>query len=260
MVVAVDRRSPTPTPTSCRTTRRTTATWAPSGCSSSSAARATSSTCAASPASRPTPTATRASSAPSPRTPASTSSARRSPTGRRPRHRADHRPAQRGHAHRRRLDVGHRQRHRRRVQDGRCALSCRSSARTTSASLRSCWTDNYPGLIGAAVTNPASVGGAGVALALQILDGKAPADKTVLLTPPVWDNVTDDGKAALAAATDPSLDPTTGPWACRSRTGRPTPRTSSWPARARASSHPTVAVSRGAGSAGTPRTIPQPHP
>jgi ribose transport system substrate-binding protein len=67
---------------------------------------------------------------------------------------------------------------------------------------------NYPGLIGAAVTNPGSVGGAGVALALRILDGNAPADKLSLLTPQVWDNVSDAGKAALALASDPSLDPT----------------------------------------------------
>ncbi len=66
---------------------------------------------------------------------------------------------------------------------------------------------DYPGLIGAAATNPGSVGGAGVALALQILDGKAPASQTTLLTPQVWDNVSDAGKAALAAANDPTLDP-----------------------------------------------------
>ena len=35
---------------------------------------------------------------------------------------------------------------------------------------------NEPGLKGAAVTNPASIGGAGVTLALQILDGKKPAE------------------------------------------------------------------------------------
>ncbi len=69
-------------------------------------------------------------------------------------------------------------------------------------------TTNSPGLTGAAVTNPGSVGGAGVALALRILDGDPPADKLSLLTPEVWDNVSDAGKAALAAASDPSLDPT----------------------------------------------------
>ena len=63
------------------------------------------------------------------------------------------------------------------------------------------------GLKGAAVTNPGSVGGAGVALALQILNGKAPAEKTVLVDPVVWDNTSDAGKALLASAANPSLSP-----------------------------------------------------
>ena len=64
------------------------------------------------------------------------------------------------------------------------------------------------GLVGAAVTNPGSVGGAGVALALQILGGTMPAAQTTLLTPVVWENVTPEGKAAIAAAADPAIDPT----------------------------------------------------
>ena len=63
------------------------------------------------------------------------------------------------------------------------------------------------GLVGAAVTNPGSVGGAGVALAIQILDGKAPAEKTVLVDPTVWANNTDEGKALLAGAANPNLSP-----------------------------------------------------
>ena len=63
------------------------------------------------------------------------------------------------------------------------------------------------GLMGAAVTNPGSVGGAGVALAIQILDGKMPAEKTVLVNPALWENVTDAGKATLAAAANPNLSP-----------------------------------------------------
>jgi ribose transport system substrate-binding protein len=63
------------------------------------------------------------------------------------------------------------------------------------------------GLVGAAVTNPGSVGGAGVTLALQILDGKKPADRVVLVQPELWANNTDAGKAKLAAAADPSLSP-----------------------------------------------------
>ncbi|MBC7478254.1 MAG: ABC transporter substrate-binding protein [Pseudorhodobacter sp.] len=66
---------------------------------------------------------------------------------------------------------------------------------------------SVPGLKGAAVTNPGSVGGAGVALALQILDGKAPAEKTVLVDPVVWDNTSDAGKALLAGAANPNLSP-----------------------------------------------------
>jgi ribose transport system substrate-binding protein len=63
------------------------------------------------------------------------------------------------------------------------------------------------GLVGAAVTNPGSVGGAGVTLALQILDGKKPADRVVLVQPELWANNTDAGKGKLAAAADPSLSP-----------------------------------------------------
>jgi ribose transport system substrate-binding protein len=63
------------------------------------------------------------------------------------------------------------------------------------------------GLVGAAVTNPGSVGGAGVALALKILDGQAPAEKTVLVDPELWDNASEEGKAKLAAAANPNLDP-----------------------------------------------------
>jgi ribose transport system substrate-binding protein len=61
------------------------------------------------------------------------------------------------------------------------------------------------GLTGAAVTNPGSIGGAGVTLALQILDGKKPSGQTVLVQPQLWDNSTDAGKAKLKAAADPSL-------------------------------------------------------
>jgi ribose transport system substrate-binding protein len=63
-------------------------------------------------------------------------------------------------------------------------------------------------LKGAAVTNPGSVGGAGVALAIQILDGKKPASNTVLIDPSVMDNTSDEGKKMLAAAANPNLSPT----------------------------------------------------
>jgi ribose transport system substrate-binding protein len=64
------------------------------------------------------------------------------------------------------------------------------------------------GLSGAAVTNPASVGGAGVTLALNILDGEPPADPAVLVDPEVWDNTSDDGTAKLTEANDPDIDAT----------------------------------------------------
>ncbi len=66
---------------------------------------------------------------------------------------------------------------------------------------------NVEGLVGAAVTNPGSVGGAGVALALQILEGQMPAAQTVLVTPALWANNTDEGKALIAAGQNPNLDP-----------------------------------------------------
>jgi ribose transport system substrate-binding protein len=65
---------------------------------------------------------------------------------------------------------------------------------------------DYPGLTGAAVTNTAAVGGAGVDVALQLLDGKTVATdstanqpNTVLLKPVLVDNLTDAGKASLKA-------------------------------------------------------------
>ena len=67
--------------------------------------------------------------------------------------------------------------------------------------------NSVEGLKGAAVTNPGSIGGAGVTLALQILDGKKPAQQTVLVEPQLWENATDEGKAKLKAAADPSLSP-----------------------------------------------------
>jgi ribose transport system substrate-binding protein len=63
------------------------------------------------------------------------------------------------------------------------------------------------GLVGAAVTNPGSIGGAGITLALQILDGKKPDAQTTLVKPELWENADAEGKAKLAAAADPSLDP-----------------------------------------------------
>jgi len=67
--------------------------------------------------------------------------------------------------------------------------------------------NSVEGLKGAAVTNPGSIGGAGVTLAIQILDGQKPAERTVLVEPELWENVTDAGKAKLQTVSDPSLSP-----------------------------------------------------
>src|SRR5437667_2004083 len=75
---------------------------------------------------------------------------------------------------------------------------------------------NFPGLKGAAVSNTAAVGGAGVALALKLLKGEqvqadpnAGRANTVLLDPVLYDNLTDPGKAGLRgwAANGKGMDP-----------------------------------------------------
>lgn len=73
---------------------------------------------------------------------------------------------------------------------------------------------DYAGLTGAAVTNTAAVGGAGIGLALKLLNGEtvevaaSPARaNTVLLDPVVADNVTDEGKALLESWKVDGLDP-----------------------------------------------------
>ncbi|MGX9181264.1 ABC transporter substrate-binding protein [Mesorhizobium sp. BHbdii] len=67
--------------------------------------------------------------------------------------------------------------------------------------------NSVEGLVGAAVTNPGSIGGAGVTLALQILNGKKPAEQTVLVEPQLWENAIEEGKAKLKSVADPSLSP-----------------------------------------------------
>lgn len=73
---------------------------------------------------------------------------------------------------------------------------------------------NYAGLEGAAVTNTAAVGGAGIGLALKLLKGEAvetdpsaSQPNTVLLKPVVADNTSDAGKALLASWQVDGLDP-----------------------------------------------------
>ena len=61
------------------------------------------------------------------------------------------------------------------------------------------------GTPGAAVTNPAVIGGVGTALALDVLTGKQ-IDRETLLTPEVWDAETN--KATLEANGFPDRDAT----------------------------------------------------
>jgi ribose transport system substrate-binding protein len=75
----------------------------------------------------------------------------------------------------------------------------------------------FPGLEGVAVTNTASVGGAGITLALKLLNGEtvqtdpaASQPNTVLLKPQAVDNLTDAGKTQLKSwQSVPGLD---GSW------------------------------------------------
>ncbi|CAN5884085.1 hypothetical protein BH23ACT5_BH23ACT5_20240 [soil metagenome] len=74
--------------------------------------------------------------------------------------------------------------------------------------------ENYPGLEGAAVTNTAAVGGAGVNLAVKLLQGEtidtaADADQpnTVLLDPVLAENTSDDGRQLLESWQVDGLDP-----------------------------------------------------
>jgi ribose transport system substrate-binding protein len=75
-------------------------------------------------------------------------------------------------------------------------------------------TEGFPGLEGSAVTNTAAVGGAGVNLALKLLNGEtvetaadAPQANTVLLDPVLADNTTDEGRATLESWQVDGLDP-----------------------------------------------------
>ncbi|MGH2446347.1 MAG: substrate-binding domain-containing protein [Candidatus Limnocylindria bacterium] len=74
--------------------------------------------------------------------------------------------------------------------------------------------EGFPGLEGAAVTNTAAVGGAGVNLALKLLNGEdvetaedATQPNTVLLDPVLADNVSEEGRALLESWQVDGLDP-----------------------------------------------------
>jgi ribose transport system substrate-binding protein len=62
------------------------------------------------------------------------------------------------------------------------------------------------GFTGAAVTNPPSVGGAGLAVALDVLQ-KKDHPHLIKINPAVWDNTSDANVADLKKAYDPKLDP-----------------------------------------------------
>ena len=64
------------------------------------------------------------------------------------------------------------------------------------------------GLEGAAVTNSAAVGGAGVTLALQILGGEEPEEQVTLTEPQIWANDSEEGIAQLEEANDPDIEAT----------------------------------------------------
>jgi len=66
---------------------------------------------------------------------------------------------------------------------------------------------NYKGFRGVAVTNPATIGGAGTAVAIDLLKGKS-VQNWVKLTPQVWDNGTSAGKKEIKANYSPSRPPT----------------------------------------------------
>jgi ribose transport system substrate-binding protein len=62
------------------------------------------------------------------------------------------------------------------------------------------------GLVGIAVTNPPAVGGAGLAVALAVLDGKK-MPRVIHLRPEVYDNTTPEGMEWLKSLYDPKVDP-----------------------------------------------------
>jgi ribose transport system substrate-binding protein len=62
------------------------------------------------------------------------------------------------------------------------------------------------GLVGINVTNPPAVGGAGLAVALDVLEGKE-QPHVIHLTPEVYDSSTPEGQAWLKSLYDPKVDP-----------------------------------------------------
>ena len=62
------------------------------------------------------------------------------------------------------------------------------------------------GLVGINVTNPPAVGGAGLSIALDVLEGKK-VERVTHLTPKVYDSTADEGQQWLKSLYDPKVDP-----------------------------------------------------
>ena len=119
-----------------------------------------------------------------------------------------------------------------------------------------------PGLKGAAVTNPAAVGGAGVTSRSRSSTARSPPATTVHVTPELWDNTTDAGKAVADGGRRPDA-PNDWPLGLTIKDWTTYTKDSSSPARARASSPATIATLPvgDAGSAGIPvATLRSPLP
>ena len=101
------------------------------------------------------------------------------------------------------------------VHDAACAMSPSSGADVGGFVSQLLDPTGFPDLKGAAVTNTAAVGGAGITLALKLLSGQtvqtspdAKQPNTVLLDPVLVDNLTPDGQAKLKAwQSVPGMDP-----------------------------------------------------
>ena len=67
------------------------------------------------------------------------------------------------------------------------------------------------GLVGINVTNPPAIGGAGLSVALDILEGKE-QPHVIHITPVVYDSTTPEGMAWIKELYDPKLDPNYPPY------------------------------------------------
>ena len=222
---------------------------------------------------------------------------RRQPGRQRPRHRVQagarqlprhhHRPERRGRPHRLGSGQGHPAGERVRLERRRMTTSRASGPRAwtprSSTSSRpparpyvpivgadlgafvdQLLDDRLAGLTGAAVTNTAAVGGAGVGLALKLLNGEtletdttAPQPNTVLLEPVLADNVTRRRQGAPRVVAGRRARPALAARSPDRRATPPTPPSRPSPARARASSLPQPDHARGRRHRRRPRRQPE---